>query len=251
MSEEDREGKPPYHDLAALYRRQQGLGDLPRPIAEERGERYVRDAQGVTQPGSVPGSPSQVADVVGRQQEIKRYVETHDVSKRAPPLLFEVQSTYDSRPVQGSDFHASACAEIEFEDTPTTFDPVRVDFLVPDNKIAVLRKFRYTVSPTPIGLVTEGICWLQSDLFIEDSIVRDYNGMVLPVAMDRPFDTFVIVDERDTISLVLSKVSATVLSTDFIGEILGVQFELYGNLILKTGIPKEFQIANAIAGRAF
>lgn len=250
MSEEDREGTP-YRDLQALYRRGNGLGDLPGPLAVERGERDVSVAQGVVPPGGAPGGPGQVADVVGRQTEVKQYVETHDVDPRPPPLLYQVQATYDSRFVQGTDFSATRCDAIVFSGSPATFPRVRIDFVVPENKIAVLRKFRYIVTPQPINVVTEGDCWLQSDLFIDDGAVRDYTGMVHPLAMDRPFDSFVLVDERDTLSLVLSQVADSELTGDLAGEVLGVHLELYGNLILKTGIPKEFQIANPITGRKF
>lgn len=247
MSEEDREGSPPYQDLEALYRQRNGLGDLPKPLGVERGERSVRDPQGRTPPGSPPGHPSQVADLA-RGTGIDRYLKTHDVPRVAPPLAFEVSSTYDSRPVQGTDFQETGCNSLVFAGSPATFPAVSLTFIVPENKIAVLRGFRYQVSPQPINIVTEGFCWLQSDLFDNDAVIKQYSEMVHPLFMRKLFPIFAIVDERHRLRLTLSQISDSEITGDMAGETLGVQLALYGNLILKTGIPKEFQIANRISG---
>ncbi len=247
MSEEDREGPPPYQDLQALYNQRAGLGDLPKPLGVERGERDVRDPQGRTPPGSPPGHPSQVADLA-RGTGIDRYLKTHDVPRVAPPLAFEVVSTYDTRPVQGTDFQATGCNALDFSGSPATFPAVSLTFIVPENKIAVLRGFRYQVAPQPVNIVTEGFCWLQSDLFDNDSVIKQYAGMVHPLFMRELFPIHAIVDERHTLKLTLSQVGDSVITGDMAGEILGVQLAMYGNLILKSGIPKEFQIANPIPG---
>lgn len=249
MSEEDREGPPPYLDLRRHYG-PQGLGDLPKPLGVERGERDVRDPQGRVVPGEPPGQPGQVADLA-RGTGIKDYLETHRVPRVAPPLNFEVASVYDSRPVQGTDFQATGCDSLVFAGSPATFPAVSFTFTVPENKIAVLRGFRYQISPQPINIVTEGFCWLQSDLFDNDAVIKDYSGMILPLFMRELFPIFAIIDERHRLRLTLSQESDTVLTGDMAGEILGVQFALYGNLILKTGIPKEFQIANPIPGGGY
>lgn len=230
-----------------VYRSAAGLGDLPLPHALARGERKVEVPQGYVPPGGAPGDPSQVADLA-RGEAISNYVESRDVPKKPPGLLYQVVSTYDSRPIQGTDFQATACDAITFAGSPATFSPVSISFTVPENNIAVLRAFQYQVTPQPINVVTEGLCWLQSDIFDNGLIVRNYNEMVHPLFMRDRFPIFAIVDERHVISLQLSQVSDSVLTGTLAGEILGVHFALYGNLILKTGIPKEFEISNPIAG---
>lgn len=245
MSEERDEGQFK-RTLYQVYRSAAGLGDLPLPHATARGERELQERIGYVPPGGPPGSEAQVADLA-RGEGISDYVESRPVSKRPPGLLYQVQSTYDSRPVQGTDFQATACDSLVFAGAPPTFPAVSATYTVPENKIAVLRAFQYQVTPQPINVVSEGSCWLQSDLFDNDVIVPDYNGMVHPVYMRERFPVFAIFDERRIIKLRLSLVAGTVLA-GLAGETLGVHFALYGNLILKTGIPKEFEIANKIAG---
>lgn len=246
MSEErDDNGLPP--PLGPLYANADGLGDLPRPLATERGERKRRDSQGSVPPGVTPGDPSQIADL-DRQTDFGHQLDTRRISRKAPPLAYSVGSVYDSRPIQGTDFQKTDCNEIEFIALGggSTFDSIFVDYIVPENKIAVLRGFKYVVDPQPIGIVTEGFCWLQSDLFDNSTIFQDYSEMLHPLVMRDLFPVFRIVDENHTIRLRLSKKSDAVLTNTIIGDLLGVEFTLYGNLILKTGVPKEFETANRI-----
>jgi hypothetical protein len=106
------------------------------------------------------------------------------------------------------------------------------------------------VIDAPVNAVVEGDCWLQSDLFVNDLPVREYNKMLLPVFMEDAFNTFVIIDERLELRLRLSIFDPN--NTEFSQALDGYQSPViasfYGNLILKTGVPVEFEIANAIGG---
>jgi hypothetical protein len=102
--------------------------------------------------------------------------------------------------------------------------------------------------------VTEGDCWLFSDLLVNELPVREYNRMLHPIFMVRPFETFLIVDElkRLTLKLRMADDGTDVVEfysdlqlNDLVSPVLG---ELYGNLLLKTGVPIEFEVANAIGG---
>ena len=225
------------------------LGELNTALGAERGELQAFDLEGRRIPPGRPGGVTQVADL-GRQTGIVDTTERRSISPRPPALLYQVVSTYDSRPIQAYDFQSSACDTIEFvQSGPNgTFSPVSIIYTVPENTVAVLRWFRYQVQWAPVNHVQEGDCWLQSDLFVNDLPVREYNQMFHPVVMQRPQDAFVIVDERKRIRLTLSKQGDTVLSSTIDGINSPVLFELYGQLLLKTGVPVEFEIANPIGG---
>lgn len=237
-------------DYGRGYYRPPTLGELSRSLAQERGELQNFDLKGKPGvPPQSPGGPAAVADL-NRATGLIETTETRPISPRPPALLYQVVSTYDSRPIQAYDFQASGCDVLEFFDDGGAgeFDPIFFDYIVPSNVVAVLRGFRYQVSLAPTNMVTEGGCWLQSDLFVNDLPVREYNKMFHPVFMRKFFDTFVIVDELNTIRLQLSHTADNELFSATAGVVSPVLFEFYGNLLLKTGVPIDFEIANAIGG---
>jgi len=233
------------------YEQPSGLGDLTRGIARERGETF--DEPYMRAPPGAPGGSQQVADLA-RGQQIIRDIQSDPMSQVAPALAYQVQSTFDSRPVQAYDFQKSECSNITWGGAPPTFAAFdAVEFMVPENTIAVIRWFQYQVVDPPVNAVVEGDCWLQSDLIIQDLPVREYNLMIHPVIMEDRFPVFVIADERHRVRLQLSVFDAA--NTEFAGALNGyrspVIASLQGNIILKTGIPKEFEIANKISGLGF
>jgi hypothetical protein len=241
MAEEER------GDYGGPYYRPPGLGDLPRSIATERREAGPLGTVGV--PPQSPGGPSAVADLA-RPTDIVEYTERNYVSPRPPALLYQVVSTYDSRPIQAYDFSATTCGFLSWNGTPPVMDTAELIYTVPQNVIAVVRSFAYQVQNAPVNAVVEGDCWLQSDIFVNDLPVREYNHMRLPVYMEDQFPAFIIADENLRIRLRLSTFDPN--DTEFGQALDGLQvpvlFQMYGNLILKTGIPEAFEIANAIGG---
>jgi len=225
------------------------LGELSRSLGVERGELEAFDLEGKIAPPGAPGSAGQVADLA-RGTGIIDVTETQKISPRPPALLYQVVSTYDSRPIQAYDFQDSECNFINWGGAPPTFSPVSLTYNVPVNVVAVVRSFRYQVIDAPVNAVVEGDCWLQSDVFVNDLPVREYNRMLHPVFMQLPFPCFIIVDERKEIRLQLSTFDPD--NTEFAGALNGfgapVIMEIYGNLLLKTGVPIEFEVANAIGG---
>jgi hypothetical protein len=257
MAEEEGEGyKPPQMPRT---RRRGGLGDLPRPILSERGELENLDVSGNVPPGGANKS----ADLMRQTGVVDTLVST-PVSKRPPPMLYGVESVYDSRPIQGTDFQHTECIDVVWIPSvlhDATFVEafgggiVTAEFLVPENTVAVLREFRYTFSPAFVDIVVEGAtCWLQSDFFLDNVVVKQYNQMLFPTFMKERFPTFVIADERQLIKLRFTLVPAdqggviTLIDTALIGREMLCMVEFYGNIILKSGIPKEFEIANALGG---
>ena len=107
----------------------------------------------------------------------------------------------------------------------------------------------------PTNIVTEGDCWLASSLLVNELPVREYNQMLHPLFQALPFPIFLIADERKrvTLRLELANEGPPVFTpVEIAGDLDGVgtpvQLELYGNLLLKTGVPIEFEIANPIGG---
>lgn len=247
MSNEERENQHP-------RRRVPGLGELTRSLGTERRELEAFDLDGQYAPPGQGAQNTKSADLQ-RQTGIIDYTENRPVPKRPPPLLYEVVSTYDSRPIQGRDFQASGCNTIVFEalESTLTFDAVQFDYEVPENNVAVLRKFRYFLAPQMYGLEGTSGCWLRSDILIDDRPVDQYNDMRHGQFLHEPIDAFVIIDELRTLSIKLS-LGETMILPDQQGPDLaqtGVMFYLYGNLLVKTGVPKEFEIANPIGGGKF
>jgi hypothetical protein len=235
------------------------LGELTRQIAAERGELQDWDLKGNYVPPSREGGLPQVNKAADLQREtnlIER-TENYSISPRPPALLYEVIATYDSRPIQGFDFQFSECNSIVWipGGSGSEFNEVRFTFKVPDNNVAVLRSFRYQVTLAPINIVTEGGCWLMSDLLVDESPVRQYSRMLHPIFMRDEVPCFIIVDEMRDITLRLRMaVDTNGDVVEFFGDaeaadlVSPVIARLYGQLLVKTGIPKEFEISNAIGG---
>lgn len=259
MAEEEGEGYIAPQMPRRRARRGQPLGELSRGIATERGDLDTQDVSGVVPPTGA----NKAADLV-RQTGIVNTLESTKVSPRPPQLLYGVESVYDSRPIQGTDFQHTQCIDavwIADGVHDATFVEVfgggivTAEFLVPDNTIGVLREFRYTLSPSFLNIVVEGAtCWLQTDIFLDNVVVKQYNQMFFPTFMVDRFPTFVIADERQLIKLRFTLTAAdeggviTLIDTALIGREFLVMVEFYGNIILKSGIPKEFEIANALRG---
>jgi hypothetical protein len=225
------------------------LGELSRSLAYERGELADYDLKGPQVPPAGPGGPTAVADL-NRATGIIETITNERISPRPPALLYQVISTYDSRPIQAYDFQSSGCELLQWTGTPPTFPPINLTYVVPTNVVAVVRWFRYQVMNGPVNAVVEGDCWLQSDIFVNDLPVREYNKMLHPVLMTNFFPCFIIVNELLDIRLQLSIFDPN--NTEFSQALddtnAVVQLEMYGQLLLKTGVPIDFEIANAIGG---
>ena len=225
------------------------LGELSRSLAYERGELADYDLRGPQVPPAGPGGPTAVADLA-RSTGIIETITNQAISPRPPALLYQVISTYDSRPIQAYDFQSSGCDLLTWAGAPPVMDTAELVYVVPTNVVAVVRWFRYQVMNAPVNAVTEGDCWLQSDIFVNDLPVREYNKMTHPVLQTNFFPCFIIVNELLDIRLRLSTFDPnnTVFNGALDGVTAPVQLEMYGQLLLKTGVPIDFEVANAIGG---
>lgn len=212
------------------------LGELPPDIANERGDldTYNTKALGTRFPDMLSAAISRA--------------ESKETGLGSPLLDYTVRSIFDSRPTSGFDFNL--WFQGEDTETPYTISIFNRCFQVPAGYVAVLRQVKMLVAePVTQTLNYDGTAKVLIDGTVRDSI--DVNTPVFveqqPILFnsDEPIDTFLIADEGQFIGVDLTLSDWSYDNTTF--AILQVGF--HGNLLLKTGRPAMFEIAN-IAGRA-
>jgi hypothetical protein len=147
----------------------------------------------------------------------------------APVAECSVRSVYDSRPVHGYDFNVP-CAEV----VSCTGELAACEFQVPQGYVAVVRQISTFVEPQP---VLAHLSDISIDVRVNGSAIPYNVGLPVGVATDSPIETFFIADEYQTIQVVFSGAPTTVVANKFTAW-------LYGNLLIKTGRPAIFEIAN-------
>jgi len=150
-----------------------------------------------------------------------------------PPKAFDVRATYDSRPVQGFDYNIpdSVAASIVDETTLT----VELSFIVPRGYVAVQKRFRHWFNPVP-AIASREQCRVS---FLISGAGVPYNELIpIGVESDVLSDGFFIADELQTVTarVIVSNLGFTLSTT--------LYCVFYGNLILKTGVPSPFEVAN-------
>lgn len=217
------------------------LGDLPDGLARERGElNFLNDR--------LSGVPPDMA----------RSNATRDAARSVgiggPVVDYTVRGVYDSRPINGTDFYNFVHCEAA-ENGPESFQSLQV----PAGRVAILRRVDFFEpddgnNPLPVPSV------LAASLFAADLYVTitKNGGTVLPTNMEIPggsassllylasipisapasVDCFIVYDEGDIIGH----------SHEFPTFDGGYYVGYYGNLLLKTGIPANFEVGNKGAG---
>ncbi len=221
------------------------LGDLPPDLLRERGE----DPMFNDRPGSLPPD-------MARSDSVRQAAAEAGIG--GPVLDYGVRGVYDSRPVNAIDFYntylVSLANAYNFVGTPAMLQ-------VPQGRVAVLRRVEFSDPGAASGIgnqytfpAVKADNLLLADFYV--TVLRN-GGVVQPVDMRVPgavgfnykdaipikggdsIDTFLIYDEGEQIGLNFYLSSATV------GDVF-VKF--YGNLLLKTGVPPNFEVANKAAG---
>lgn len=154
-----------------------------------------------------------------------------------PPKAFDVRATYDSRPVQGFDYniHATAAYSINSEAGAT----IDVSVTVPRGYIMVQRQFRHWFNPAPAYDSREQV--LVS--FLVAGAAVPYNQQIpIGIESDTLANTFFIADE---LQVVTARIYMDYLPGNAGPTLTGtVNVVFYGNLIMKTGVPSPFEVAN-------
>lgn len=149
-----------------------------------------------------------------------------------PPKAFDVRATYDSRPVQGFDYNIPDDIAIALSSEGAV--SVDLTFIVPTGYIAVQRRFRHWFNPAP-AITSRQQCTVT---FLVSGATVPYNELI-PIGLtnDELADGFFIADEKQTLTARVTVAAGVALVTQ-------LYCVFYGNLILKTGVPSPFEIAN-------
>ena len=146
-----------------------------------------------------------------------------------PPSCYDVRSVYDSRPINGYDFHI-----VQFQSLDSTDTTKRVEMTVPEGYAAVLRGFEAWFEPAPLGANRSDV---SANLQLNGG---DYpnNTFLIGMATNGLVPMFMLADEFNRIGL---KLNFTAFTGS--GE---VYVHFYGNFILKSERALPFEIANPV-----
>lgn len=230
------------------------LGELPRPVREERRELYGREPEPGGTPGiieQIPGTPRieppeppllpMPTDVRGQNISLRAAEET---SIGLPGLNYLIQTTFDGRPINGNDWQQLGMITIAPNEDPAVLTATQ-SFVVPDGRIAIVRKITWTSNqvlalPSIVeGDLLEEVIPMFLKLGVSGFTQRTYSkifqqeGNREVYAIGFPGETF----------------DVTVTSNpDFIGSIVGYEpsffIEMYGNLLDIRGREKQYEPAN-------
>lgn len=150
----------------------------------------------------------------------------------APPIDYDVRSIFDSRPVNGFDFNIVESGDIGGGEP----GGVLVEMTVPEGYVAVLRSISMWFEPNPQSAPNRSN--VLASLYLNGGPFN-YN-VDLPVGVE--IDTvpfFMIADEFNRIGW------AVTLPDDPVDDVT-CYVHFHGNLILKSGRPAVFEVANPV-----
>jgi hypothetical protein len=193
------------------------LGELPEELADERG-----DLDTYSEVGEISASSADVRIASEARDEAAR------TGSGAPQIDFNVRSIFDSRPVNGYDFNQFSSAELAGPGST-----IVTSLTIPVGFIGVVRRVDFWLEPL--------IAAFRSEITMTPRVagLQVQNNLTYPVGnmLNEPMRAFYLADENQTLSFLIT--SAIALPALTIGNIV-----VYGNLLLKTGVPTNFQIAN-------
>lgn len=216
-----------------------------------KGELENRDAEEL---GDLPD------DLLRERHELTRYGGRHgdvpaDMLKNAgaragaanaplgvPQLDFDVRSVYDSRPVQGRDFNQWFQSGAH-GNTSTAFLQCMT---VPVGWVFVVRRIMLRAAATLVWTGASqylvAVTWNSSIVMPEQqpAPVAPTTTDYIPMDPGDSFELFLIADEGDTVGVQLFNGADG--SQSIPDQTVKIGF--YGNMLLKTGVPSQFQIAN-------
>lgn len=157
----------------------------------------------------------------------------------SPPTA-DVRSVFDSRPVNGQDFYLTGTVQINAQNVRYS-----TIWTVPTGYFAIVRSFRFSpdaepaaISPLPSAVISP----------VRPVITFAVNGIMVPgianVRMDvtnnREFPCFFYASPGDTITLFMDYQTEINIAADP----FPVFAELYGNYLLASGIPPQYEVGN-------
>lgn len=247
---------------------QNNLGELVEDISgsRERDEfkSYAKEGEansGHTSVGDRSGIPGPLHPAIGIPSDIEVEANIRGISGEvaSPGIPGSVTSVYDARPINTRDFlhtDVQPMMKIEAGETPTAFTlEVNTSFPVPQGYTGVLRGFSYEadviadfvfltiIDPTKLGFIP-----VKSTLLVDELRVPDYVEMDLGQSVDSFMPTFVLANPGQNFTLRLLydiDLANALLPDGVVPDIsqVNIHMQLYGNLLLSRGLPKQFEIS--------
>lgn len=244
-----------------------GLGELPEDISGDR-ERdefasYAKRGEansGHTSVGDRSGIPGPLHPAVGIPTDVEVEDNIRGVAgdTKSPGIPAGTTTVYDARPINGRDFMHTEIAAItaDLDNTGGDILTANFSFTIPQGFVGVLRGFSYqpdvfaefapdffiqtndTSTPTFVPVT--------SSLLINELTVPEYDSMDLGQAVEPFFPTFALGLGGQQFKLRITYdrdvAVGAVCSVDNL-KTFGVRGQLYGNLLLSRGLPRQFEIA--------
>lgn len=233
-------------------REKEELGELPEDLMRERNETQIADPP-IYDPRRVP---SDIDYQTGVDQ---------DSAKTPPGTLTQgakVVSTFDTRPVNTVDFLFTATDLITvlsaFADDPpqpgTSPGPIAsFSFRVPEGRVALLRNIEVETNEQDLNksafftLANNQFPWIYR-IRVNGAGQTGYAN-IGSLTLNKSFDTHVLADSENTVSLELAineppgDISQTLFEMGILGQYdFQIAVSFYGQLILSTGRPTQFEI---------
>lgn len=157
-----------------------------------------------------------------------------------PPKAFDVRATYDSRPVQGFDYNINATGSFTYTANSEVDTTTDLTFIVPRGYVAVQRMLHHFMNPSPAFYFRNDV---DVSFIVANSQVPYNQNIPVGIEADTLANTFFIADELQTVTARFT-VYGNNTYTWADGQTFTIYASFYGNFLLKTNIPKEFEIAN-------
>lgn len=225
-----------------------GLGDLTDDISAERGE--LIQPPGTTPMGVVPpGFPPDVS----RQQEIREDVEKTGVTGTLS-ISASVRSTFDTRPINSRDwwFTDTLTFLVPTLGTPGDFVTAIAGFVVPQGYVAILRGFNFFLKEQASTFGEDVKDKILLSLLVENIPQPQHEDLDFGQNLDHIGQmawTHILANERQLVQMRI-KIDEEFLSDHYVtGGVkiitnVRAPILLYGNLLLRTGVPIEMQQGN-------
>lgn len=218
--------------------RENNLGELPEDISFERGDLadYKKRAYYVPPGSDVP------PDIV-KQSEINKQIS--GLPQGSPGYDVSVQSVFDTRPINATDFIASSNG---FVDACSVAD-ILLSYTIPEGRVAIIRGIRWMFALNAgAGIVIANVPPEQSPVSVLNQILLKINGVVPDSLINNNISAFQGIGmEWQTFHTVAGPgqvITAHVKNVEpqCNGGSVVCHVEIRGNLILTSGLPYPFEV---------
>lgn len=218
--------------------RENGLGELPEGISNERGDTkgYTQKVYppppptgiGTPRPGGIPPDIQQQGDLARRESIEGTFT-----------IGAGVTSTFDTRPINARDFLVTDTDVIQEEEIANI--DLEFTFIIPAGHAGILRGFKATALAPLIAVLSDPSNVLTT-LFVNDMPVPQYEDMILLPSATAFNPCHVVVDENQELKLRLRIAG----SIGIFGSEMEYLVQFYGNLLVRTGRPVQYEQGNEL-----